>query len=182
MKVIPEISSPRPAVRRVLFIVNTARFFVSHRLPLAIAARSAGYDVHVAASLDALDAATLLTIGEAGLQIHELHLSRSGAGPVELIRNSRELFVLMKRLRPDIVHLVTLKPVLIGGMIGRLLRLRAVILAIPGRGSVFTSTGFLASLRRMLVLQSYRAAYRRGSTHVIVQNVEDRDYFVSRGI
>jgi hypothetical protein len=34
---------------RLLFIVNTAHFFISHRLPLAAAALRAGFDVHVAA-------------------------------------------------------------------------------------------------------------------------------------
>ena len=37
---------------RLLFVVNVAWFFVSHRLPLADAASSAGYEVHVAAGPD----------------------------------------------------------------------------------------------------------------------------------
>ncbi|MEZ5420593.1 MAG: methyltransferase domain-containing protein [Vicinamibacterales bacterium] len=39
-------------VTRLLYTVNVARFFVSHRLPLALAARAAGYEVHVATSGD----------------------------------------------------------------------------------------------------------------------------------
>src|SRR5205085_3425020 len=34
--------------RRLLMIVNDAGFFLSHRLPVALAARNAGLDVHVA--------------------------------------------------------------------------------------------------------------------------------------
>ena len=56
------------------------------------------------------------------------------------------------------------------------------MLAIPGRGSVFSARGIFASLRRQLALLSYRLAYRPGGTRVIVQNVEDRDYFVTTGV
>ena len=37
---------------RLLFNVNVAWFFVSHRFPLARAARKAGYEVHLAAAID----------------------------------------------------------------------------------------------------------------------------------
>jgi len=33
---------------RLVYVVNDGAFFLSHRLDLANAARSAGYDVHVA--------------------------------------------------------------------------------------------------------------------------------------
>ena len=36
------------AGRRLLFVVNNPAFFMSHRLPVALAAQRAGYDVHVA--------------------------------------------------------------------------------------------------------------------------------------
>ena len=35
---------------RLLYLVNIPRFFLTHRLPLALAAREAGYEVHVATS------------------------------------------------------------------------------------------------------------------------------------
>lgn len=34
--------------KRLLFLINDARFFVTHILPLARAAVGAGYDTHVA--------------------------------------------------------------------------------------------------------------------------------------
>ena len=34
--------------KKLLFVVNEAIFFLSHRLPLAEAARRKGYDVHIA--------------------------------------------------------------------------------------------------------------------------------------
>ena len=47
------------ASRRLLFVVNDTGFFVSHRLPVAFAAREAGFEVHLAA----LDTGGVETVG-----------------------------------------------------------------------------------------------------------------------
>ena len=171
------------AAPKLLFVVNVGWFFVSHRLPLALAARAAGYEVHVAAALDRdLDAGTRVLLESQGLVFHELRFSRSGSHPLELLRDFIDLRRLLRRLQPDIVHLVTLKPMLLGGIAARLAGIPNVILAVPGRGSVFSARGPVAGLRRAVALAMYRIAYRRGASRVIIQNAEDRDYFVGRGI
>jgi len=171
------------AAPKLLFVVNVGWFFVSHRLPLALAARAAGYEVHVAAALDRdLDAGTRALLESQGLVFHELRFSRSGSHPLELLRDFIDLRRLLRRLQPDIVHLVTLKPMLLGGIAARLAGIPNVILAVPGRGSVFSARGPVAGLRRAVALAMYRIAYRRGASRVIIQNAEDRDYFVGRGI
>lgn len=171
------------AAKRLLIVVNTGWFFVSHRLPVAIAAQREGYDVHVAVALDPqLDKDTPARLAQLGITLHRLSLSRSGSRPLDLLATFRELSQLFAKLRPDIVHLVTLKPVLIGGIAARLRGIANVVLAIPGRGTVFSASGIVATLRRWCALVLYRLAYRRHRNQVIFQNVEDRDYFLSRNI
>lgn len=165
--------------KRLLFVVNVDWFFVSHRLPIARLAQQRGYEVHLAA---AFGPQMREQLEELGIKTHPLRWSRSGAGPLELVRSCRDLIALLRSFRDDIAHLVTLKPVLLGGMAARLLGLRRVVMAIPGRGSVFSAPGMLATLRRWCALAAYRLAYGRGRTRVIVQNVEDRNYFVERGV
>lgn len=168
---------------RLLMVVNVGWFFVSHRLPIAIAAKKAGYEVHIATALDPqLDQRTPQLLASHGLVLHELRLTRSGMHPFELIRAFRDLVRLYDRLRPTVVHLVALKPVLLGGMAARLRRLSRVVLAVPGRGSVFSSRGILAAARRWVVMRMYALAYRKGRSRVIVQNAEDRDYFIERRV
>jgi glycosyltransferase involved in cell wall biosynthesis len=166
----------------VLYVVNVGWFFVSHRLALATSAVALGDEVHVAATLQGpLDSHTRGILAAAGISFHELHFSRSGSSPFELARNVAELGCLFRRVKPDIVHLITLKPVLLGGIVSRFMGIKAIVLAIPGRGSVFSAQGALSKLRRWLVASSYRLAYGT-RTRVIVQNAEDGDYFVRQGI
>ena len=171
----------RPA--RLLIVVNVGWFFLSHRLPLAIAARRAGYEVHVATALDPeLDRSTAEQLAGHGLIFHPLRLSRSGAHPFELLRDFVDLVKLYRRLAPDLIHLVALKPLLLGGLAAKLTGQRGVVLAVPGRGSVFSTRGFVAAVRRWTALLMYKLAYAKRRTRVIIQNIEDRQYFVSRRI
>ena len=169
--------------RRLLFVVNVGWFFLSHRLPVALAAQARGYQVHLATALDPeLDRETEKILADHGIVLHKLQLSRSGSHPLELFRALAKLTWLLKRLQPTVVHLVTLKPLLIGGLAARLARVPSVVFAVPGRGSVFSARGALATLRRWGVLMLYRLAYNDQCNRVIVQNVEDQDYFASRGV
>jgi glycosyltransferase involved in cell wall biosynthesis len=166
-----------------LIVVNVGWFFVSHRLPVALAAKEAGYEVHVATALDEkLDRKTPDLLEKHGIALHEMRFSRSGAGASEFVRDIADLWRLFRRVRPDVVHLVALKPLLLGGAVARVLGLPGVVMAVPGRGSVFSATGFVAACKRRLALMAYKWAYSPGRTRVIVQNIEDRGYFVSRGI
>src|SRR5678815_657456 len=92
---------------RILIVVNAAWFFVSHRLPVAVAARDAGFDVHVAASPDE----TVAQVEAAGLPFHPVPMQRGLAGLSSDLAGLHSLVRLYRRLRPALVHHVTIKPV-----------------------------------------------------------------------
>lgn len=155
---------------RLLFVVNAPEFFLSHRLPIALEARREGFDVHVATGPgDAVQRLKAM-----GFAHHLIPLSRSGKHPVREVRSLWSLYRLMRRIRPDIVHLVTIKPVLYGGIAARLARVPGVVAAISGLGSVFIAQGFKARLLRGVVKGLYRFALGHGNLRVIFQNPDDR--------
>ena len=61
---------------KILFLVNVDWFFVSHRLPIALAAAKKGYEVHVATTV------TNKTeiIKKSGFILHEVGISRGTTG------------------------------------------------------------------------------------------------------
>jgi glycosyltransferase involved in cell wall biosynthesis len=81
---------------------------------------------------------------------------------------------LYETIRPDIVHLVTIKPVLFGGMAARWKKVPAVVAAISGLGFIFLSTGLKAEIRRLLAGLMYRLALGHPRIKVIFQNPDDR--------
>lgn len=155
--------------RRLLIVVNADWFFLSHRLPIAIEAQRHGYKVHIAAGLtDKLD-----ELRRYGLVVHPLALERSSASLSNAWRTMVELWTVFRAVRPDVVHLVTIKPVLLGGLVARFSGVPAVVAAVSGLGFVFVSRGAKAAVRRWLVGALYRVALGHRNLKVIFQNPDD---------
>lgn len=163
---------------RLLFVVNDAGFFLSHRLPLAQAARDEGYDVHVATP----DDQSSVVIQSRGFVFHPIPIARRGMHPLVELRSIRALRQLYRELAPDIVHHVTIKPVLYGGIAARLAGVPAVVNAVTGLGYIFISRGVKSAILRRLVKATYRFALRQARTRVIFQNPDDMALFEGEGL
>ncbi|HEX7387386.1 MAG TPA: glycosyltransferase family 4 protein [Castellaniella sp.] len=163
--------------RTLLFIVNNPAFFLSHRLPLALAAQQAGHEVHVAT----MDGPSVSEVQAHGFIHHVLPLSRSGMNPWSEALSLLAIWRLLRQLRPDLVHAVTIKPVLYGGMACRLARVPAFVAAISGLGYMFMQTSGLRGLLRRLSLLMYRLALGHPNSRVIFQNAADRAMLVEAG-
>ena len=162
---------------RILFVVNHAGFFLSHRLPIAKAAQRAGYDVIVVTP----KSRHVPRIQAAGLEWAPLRLSRSGTRPWTEAMTFASLFSIYRRLKPDLVHHVTSKPVLYGTPMARLAGVRAVVNAISGMGSNFShDLGGSGALRTLLAV-GYRTSLRHRNMRVIFQNQSHEREFVRRG-
>jgi glycosyltransferase involved in cell wall biosynthesis len=169
---------------RLLFVVNESYFFMTHRLALAEAAQAAGYDVHVAAPDDhvwAPEEFSVDKIRQAGFEFHAIPLSRRGKNPIRDLKSLISLVLLFRRLRPDLLHLLTIKPVIYGGIAARLAGVKAVVSTITGLGQVFVAQGILPFVLKSLVVRLYGLATGHKKARVIVQNRGDRETIVSTG-
>jgi glycosyltransferase involved in cell wall biosynthesis len=163
--------------KKILFVVNAPEFFLSHRLPLAITAESAGYEVHVATA----NGSGVESIRAHGFDHHVIPFARSGQNPFSEIRTLLQLVRLFRHLRPDLVHLITIKPVLYGGIAARMTGVGAVVSAVSGLGTVFLADSTSAKMRRWIVTRLYAAAFKQKRLAVIFQNPDDRDTLISLG-
>jgi glycosyltransferase involved in cell wall biosynthesis len=171
---------PSRAVRRrpkLIFLVTEDWYFWSHRLPIARAARDAGFEV-VVASREREHGGR---IRAEGFRLEGLRWRRRGDRVTGAARAVAAIAALYRREQPDIVHHVALKPVLFGGAALRLAFPRRAerpccIAAINGLGSGLSAAG------------PARAALYRGLRHatkdarVIVQNPEDSEALAALGI
>ena len=155
----------------LVFVVNVSWFFLSHRLSLAVKARQLGFEVHLATHIDS--AADRAAIEAAGIQVHDLAIGRAEQGVLDNLRVLAALFLLYRRLAPDIVHHVTMKPVILGGIGARLARVPSVVSAIPGLGYAFVAEGWIAAARRILLRTGLRIALRHRNSTAIFQNPDD---------
>lgn len=167
--------TPEPHPPKLLFFVTEDWYFCSHRLPLAIAARDAGFEVAVATRVSSHAEA----ITREGIRLIPLRLSRGGKNPLREWRTLWMLFLLLKREKPDILHNVAVKPVLYGSLAARLAGTERVVNALAGLGHLFAvreRAGFLRSVVKL----AFRLLLR-GHGRVIVQNPDDLRLLESSG-
>ena len=163
---------------KIVYVVNEASFFFSHRLRLAQEAKRRGADVTLVCGANTGE----YEATRHDLKVITLPLSRSGVNPLTEFRTFVHLLRLYRRLQPDLVHHVTIKPVVYGSLAARLTRIAGVVNAVPGMGFVFTARGFMAMLRRFFISNLYRLALGHPNMRVIFQNREDLNLFVGSSI
>ena len=163
---------------KLLYLVSEDWYFVSHRLPLAIAAKAAGFDVSVATRVQHHGG----TIRDAGLRLIPITFARSGLHPLRELRSMAELVALYRREAPDIVHNVALKPVVYGTRAARRTGVKGVVNALMGLGWVFSSDSIKARALRPFVVLALRNALSAPNTRTIVQNVDDAALLADRGL
>jgi len=157
---------------RLLFVMNSSRYFILNRLPLAKAAQAEGYEVGVAVPKD--DIESCKTIEAAGITVYKWPLKRLGLGSFTTLWSLFRLFLIIRKFKPDIVHSLTIKPVIISGWLCRMLRIRMVVL-VAGRGIAFQDP-VLAPIATGL----YRVALKSRKTYVCFQNEEDQTFFIEK--
>lgn len=174
--------APRP---RLLYVINEAYFFVSHRIPVARAAQEAGFEVHVAAPAHhdwapkGFDVADLSALG---FRFHPVPLSRRGTNPIQEVRTFLALIALLRAVRPAIVHFITVKPNLYGGVAARITRVPAAVFAVTGLGHLFVSSAVSVRFLRGIVAGLMRVAFGHRNSTIIFQNPDDREQLVRLGV
>ena len=117
--------------RKLVYVATEDWYFVSHRLALAEAARDAGYDVSVVTNV----AQHGEKIAKAGLTIIPLPFVRSSLDPWRETGTLAALTRIYRRIRPDVVHHVALKPVVYGALAARAANVPRVVSANSRAGS-----------------------------------------------
>lgn len=158
------------SMTKILYVTNDAWFFVSHRLPIASAATQSGYDCVVTAKEDD----SVSDIREAGIAFTSWNISPRGKSIWGEIKTFYDLVKTIRTEKPDIVHLVTIKAVLYGGLISRLLKVPCCVYAIAGLGSVLRSSNVRERSIKKIISPLYRLAIAHTNGVLIFQNPDDR--------
>lgn len=161
---------------KLLFLVTEDWYFCSHRLPIARAARDAGYAVTVATRVNQHGD----QIRNEGFTLVPLRMKRANSNPLREIVSLIEIIRLYRRIRPDIVHHVAVKPALLGSLAAWLAGIPRRVNAIAGLGYVFSSNAIKARILRPMISIGFRALLNGPLSWVITQNPDDRKLMVER--
>lgn len=160
--------------RRIVYVVAEDWSFLSHRLPMARAARGAGYDVHVVTRV----ARDRRRIEREGFTLHAVDLKRGTRRPTDLLVTVLKVRRVLKALRPTIVHNSAVQCAVVGSL-ASLGMSHQVINALTGLGASFASGAkrMRSPVERLLAFLLTR---KRSTT--LVQNPDDGRVIEALGV
>ncbi|MBD1564534.1 glycosyltransferase family 4 protein [Vibrio sp. S12_S33] len=157
-------------MKKIIFVVNDDWFFKSHRLPIALRAKQLGYDVHIATG----QYEGYSIFKEYGFKHHTFRIARGKVSPISDLFMLVDLCRLYFKVKPDIVHHVTIKPVIYGGIASRIANVKGIVQAISGLGVIFIGEGIRDQIKKYLVSKLYKVALGGKNSVIICQNTDDK--------
>ncbi|MDX1519687.1 MAG: glycosyltransferase family 4 protein [Gammaproteobacteria bacterium] len=166
----------------LLFLVTEDWYFMSHRAELARAAVEAGFDVSLVTQVSRHEA----EIRDMGIALYPVVFPRSFRRPWQDIRTLTGTCKALRAASPDIVHHVSLKPIVIGSLLHKTGPCAgnkpAVINAFTGLGYVFTSQKFSARMIRAILVPLLKSLLRGRNHFLLFQNRDDMRMMIDQGI
>jgi glycosyltransferase involved in cell wall biosynthesis len=157
---------------KLLYLLADDAFFWSHRLSMARAARAEGYAIHVAAPENGYRR----RIEAEGFRFWPVRLRKS-LNPVTGLLGWLDVLRVYRTVQPDLVHHVSMRPILWGGAASRLARVPAAVNLITGLGYVFISG---PRWLRWVVEKGYRFSLSSPGATSVFQNPDDQRLFLDR--
>lgn len=166
--------------KKILILVNYLSFFLSHRLPIAEALLAKGFEVFI--GYGELRGADPKFLKQKGFNVSFVPMQ---PGSLNLLKDLKTFYCMWSfftKVKPDIVHLITIKPYLYGGIISRLTGVPSLISAVSGLGTLFVNKDLKSKFLRLLLYPIYKIAFNHLNQKVIVQNKDDLKVLVNWGV
>jgi len=164
--------------KRILYLVTEDWYFLSHRLPMARAAKAAGLEVHVAARMGTEQHA----IETEGFIAHPLDWRRGSLNPFGNLGSVLQLRRLLSGVRPHILHNIAMKPVLLGSFAASGLQRIAIVNSLAGLGSIYLARSATGKLMKAGFVAALGRLIDRAGRRTIVQNPDDEAALLQLGV
>lgn len=168
--------SDRPL--RYLIVLNDIGFLYSHFWTLATSIQQAGWEVVVASRCAASPQRAI----DAGMQFIPLKLRVGIGGPLAEINSIWALREAINICNPRVAHFVSIKNVLIGGLLARKRKNMLLLGAITGLGSLFVENKLLYCALRPIVMLGLKRVFCYSNSVMALENTDDRKFFIQAGV
>jgi glycosyltransferase involved in cell wall biosynthesis len=153
---------------RIAIVLNTSWNIYNFRMNFVTALLKQGHEVHAIAPHDEYSS----RLSDAGCVYHPVKMDSRGANPIKDSALIVELFMIYRRVKPDIVLHYTIKPNVYGTLAAALLRI-PVVNNVCGLGTAFLKRNLVSLFAIVLYKVSFRFAHK-----VFFQNPDDLQLFL----
>lgn len=166
--------------KKILFIVNYLSFFITHRLQIAETLIEKGFEVFI--GYGELRGADIKILVNKGIKLSFIPMQPGSINFIKDLKTLYKIWSCFKKIKPDIIHLITIKPYLYGGIISRFTDSPCLVSSVTGLGTLFVSTNLKIKFLRIFLYPFFKFAFSHFNQKVILQNEEDINEFVKWGV
>lgn len=154
---------------RLAFVVTEDWFFVSHFLPMARAARELGMEVDVVTRVRDHAGAIEAT----GARVVPLEAERRSLNPWAAGDAAGRLAAILRARRPDIVHCIALRSIVVGGAAAAMARIDRRVYALTGLGYLGARPDLVGRGARLALRSLIRGPLQSAGTRFLFENEDD---------
>lgn len=161
-------------IKNILIFVNSDWFFLLHIYPIIDSLKAEDIVIHILTK----NTGKKEEILKKGFRFVNLDLDRKGFNPIIEIKTFIKIFKTYNKLKPNVVHQITIKPIIYGSIVSRFLKIRTIN-TICGLGFTFNK---IKSIRGYLAFKGYSFALRNPLSFNFFENKDDRELFILKKI
>ena len=155
--------------RKVVLCITEDWFALSHFRPLITVLRGVAHAVVVVTR----SSGRLGEIEALGARVIDFDFRRSSSDPLREAQSAWALARVLEAEDADVVHLVAMKPVVLGGLALKLVPAAHVVVHMTGLGLLAFGRGLLLRLYRTAALRLMASMLRKPSSFLLVENPDD---------
>ncbi len=161
-------------MKKVLMFVNVDWFFYSHRLPIAECAKKNNINMTVYTDItQPIESKKIKTF-----KFKQSPLKRVSDNLFKALFEFFGALKLINNEKPDLMHAVTIKPIIVFGIIARLKGI-PFLGAVSGLGPGFVNKNFIARLRLKFIKIIYRYIFKSPQSGLICQSDNDANILIN---
>ncbi len=158
--------------KKIIFFVNSLKFFLSHRINLAETAFNNNFKVIIVACKD------IEKIPENLKNYKFIHLDIRGSGIniINEIKNIYKINLIIDKYNPHICHFITIKSIFYASILNRKFKSRNILLSFTGIGSISSNTRLQTVIFKKIFSIFIKKLLNLKNLKIIFQNKEDFNY------
>lgn len=159
-------------MKKICYFINSDWYFDLHWLERACAAQKHGYQIHI---MTRFEGDTFRNkFRELGFICHPIQLKERSLNFFGFLYALFIISFKLIKINPSIIHSITIKPIVIGGIVSRLLK-KPFVANIVGLGRVFDCQGITYNLIKKIVIIFYNFIFNNLKSKIIFEHEQDRE-------
>ena len=163
---------------KLLYFVSEDQYFLTHKLAHAKKAVKDGFEVFVICKTSIL----MHDIEKHGIKVLNFNFDRKNLNILKEIKKIMTFFILLKRIKPDILQSIALKPIMYACLSSiffpKIIRIHCIV----GLGYLFINKGIKLLVIKFIVEKIFKLFFNKKNNLIIFQNKDDFNFFKNKNI